>query len=473
MQAPFFTIVATYFSYFMLIVLGHVRDFFGRLLFPASYKHMFPENGRPALFSTSGSFYTRRLYGRIQECWGRPTTGTPGRLINVMIRESHTGSCDAPRLITGEIRKCLNLASYNYLGYAGKFNDQVVKVLNSYPVIQPAPSAAAPACALTRQIEKEIARFLSKESAVVFPMGFATNSCTIPYLVDRTDLVLTDSMNHSSIFFGTHLAPCLIQVFPHNDIPQLEKLIRHHLVQGQLLTHRPFTRVLVIVEGVYSMEGECVKLKEILELKKKYPFFLFVDEAHSIGAMGSTGRGVCEYLGLDFDQVDILMGTFTKSFGAAGGYIAASRRIVEQIRSRSELVYSGEQMSAVVSAQILAALAYLQSPLGLSDLKILRDNAVYFRRALKSLGFVVLGEEESPIVALMLYNPAKISAFSELCLREEMAVVVVGYPATAVISSRVRFCISSAHTKEDLDYAISVVDRVGNALGLKYLKSKK
>lgn len=130
-------------------------------------------------------------------------------------------------------------------------------------------------------------------------------------------------------------------------------------------------------------------------------------------------------------------------------------------------------MSAVVSAQILAALAYLQSPLGLSDLKILRDNAVYFRRALKSLGFVVLGEEESPIVALMLYNPAKISAFSELCLREEMAVVVVGYPATAVISSRVRFCISSAHTKEDLDYAISVVDRVGNALGLKYLKSKK
>ncbi|KAI5191086.1 serine palmitoyltransferase [Nematocida minor] len=466
---PFFTIVTTYFSYFIVIVLGHARDFVGQMIFPKLYKHMFASDGRPPLFTASGSFYTRRLYGRLSDCWNRPITGIPGRNVKVLIRARNK---DGDMSLTGESKVCLNLASYNYLGYAGKYNNEAKKALHKHPIAYCGPVKFLPPCPLVKKLEKEISGFLYKEDAIVFPMGFATNACSIPYLVSKGDLIIADSLNHSSIFFGTRISPCKVERFAHNDIPMLEKILRKAIIEGQDRTHRPIGRILVIVEGIYSMEGECVKLNEIIELKKKYPFYLFIDEAHSIGAMGKTGRGVCEYLGVDFKDIDLLMGTFTKSFGASGGYIAANKKIINLLRKRSELINRGEQMPPVVATQILECLKRMQTEEGIAEIQKLSAKSRYFRSALLKMRFIVIGEKDSPVVSLMLYNPGKIAEFSRMCLKENIAVVVVGYPATPVISSRVRFCLSVAHTKEDLDRALSVIDKIGDLLGLKMAKKE-
>lgn len=462
-QGPFKTVVATYLSYFIIIVLGHARDFVGRRLFPHAYEHMFPHNGKPPLFSASSSFYTRRLYGRIKDCWNRPITGTPGRFVKVLLRVRNKSG---DMVLTGEERLALNLSSYNYLGYAGEFNEEVIEVLKSHPAAYSSPSMFAPKCELVTRLEREVAEFLYKEDSIVFPMGFATNSCTIPYLVEKGDLIISDSLNHSSIFFGTRVSPSSVKIFKHNDMKELEALLVKSISQGQDITHRSLGKILVIVEGIYSMEGEAVNLKALMELKKRYKFYLFVDEAHSIGAMGRTGRGMCEHLGVDFGEADVLMGTFTKSFGAAGGYIAGSKKLIDKVRRRSELVSHGEQMPPGVVMQILAAFKRTRSPEGIATVKRLAENSVYFREKLKESGFVVLGERESPVVPLLLYNPGKIAEFSRLCLLENVAVVVVGYPATPVVSSRVRFCLSAAHTREDLDKVLGVVRNIGGILGL-------
>ncbi|KAI5190875.1 serine palmitoyltransferase [Nematocida sp. AWRm77] len=465
LPAPFFTIVTTYLSYFIISALGQARDFVGKRLFPQEYKYLFSNRGKPVLVTANASFYTRRLYGRIQDAWNRPITGTPGRFVNVLLRSKRK---DGGLQMTGEVRKCLNLGSYNYLGYSGEYNEQAKKTLDEYPVSYCAPAKFIPECPLVRKVEEEIAKFLYKEDAIVFPMGFATNACTIPYLVDKNDLIIVDSLNHSSIFFGTRVSPCKVKVFPHNNMAELEKILQKAVARG--CEEVPYGRILVIVEGLYSMEGECVKLVELVALKRKYKFFLFIDEAHSIGSMGKTGRGVCEYLGVDFSEVDILMGTFTKSFGAAGGYIAASKKVISLVRKKSELTKRGEQMPAVVATQILECLATMQTKQGVKDLQTLAKKSAHFREALINLGFIVIGEKDSPVIPLLLYNPGKIAEFSRLCLAENLAVVVVGYPATPLISSRVRFCISSAHTEEDLENALQVISKIGDFLGLKMNK---
>jgi serine palmitoyltransferase len=465
---PFFTTVTTYLSYFIIIVLGHARDFVGRRLFPEEYEHLFPQKNRPPLFTASGSFYTRRLYGRIKDCWNRPITGTPGRMVTVLLRKNEGGEL----VLTGEKKECLNLSSYNYLGYAGKFNEQVIETLVEREITRSSPPMYSPKCSLLKALEDEVSAFLSKEATVIFPMGFATNACTIPYIVERGDLILSDSLNHASIFFGTRVSPCNVKIFKHNNVDELERLLIKNISQGQDITHRSLGRILVLVEGIYSMEGEVVNLKALVELKKKYKFYLFVDEAHSIGAMGKTGRGVCEYLGVDFREVDILMGTFTKSFGAAGGYISGSRALISRISLRSELISRGEQIPPGVIRQILESFRQTRTKEGVRNVRKLAESSRYFREKLKSLGFVVLGETESPVVPLLLYNPGKIAEFSRLCLIEGVAVVVVGYPATPVVSSRVRFCLSAAHTRQDLDRVINVVSNIGDLLGLKMHSSK-
>jgi serine palmitoyltransferase len=297
-------------------------------------------------------------------------------------------------------------------------------------------------------------------------------------------------------------------------------------------THRPWKKILLIVEGLYSMEGTLVNLPEVMRLKEKYKFHLYVDEAHSVGAIGPKGRGVCDYFGVDPAKVDILMGTFTKSFGAAGGYIAADRTIIDRIRLTNHANVYGETLSPPVLTQIVASMAsimgvgrnpdemallpsWVQLPRPLLDgsegrerLRRLAFNARYLSSGLRKLGFIVYGHRDSPIVPLLIFHPAKMSLFSRMMLdrsavlppsqrfaveqsdmssdelkaiedpanpanierpaRPPIVVVVVAYPATPLISSRVRFCVSAAHTKKDIDDVLRACDEVGSLLHLKY-----
>ncbi|KAL8988935.1 MAG: hypothetical protein Q9177_002071 [Variospora cf. flavescens] len=264
----------------------------------------------------------------------------------------------------------------------------------------------------------------------------------------------------------------MIEMFKHNDVKSLERKLREVLSNGQPRTHRPWKKILVVVEGLYSMEGSMVNLPGILALKRKYKFSLFVDEAHSIGALGPNGRGVCDYFGVDPSEVDILMGTLTKSFGANGGYIAGDKALIDKLRVTNAGTIFGESPTPSILAQITSSLRIITGELvpgqGEERLQRLAFNSRYLRLGLKRLGFIVYGNDDSPIIPLMLYNPAKIPAFSHEMLARKISVVVVGYPATPLVTSRARFCVSAAHTKDDLDRLLGACDRVGDILQLKF-----
>jgi len=220
------------------------------------------------------------------------------------------------------------------------------------------------------------------------------------------------------------------------------------------------------------MEGSMCNLPGIVALKKKYKFHLFIDEAHSIGALGPKGKGVCDYFGIDPSEVDILMGTLTKSFGANGGYIAGDTAMINKLRVTNAGTIYGESPAPAILAQIASSLRIITGELqpgqGEERLQRLAFNSRYLRLGLKRLGFIVYGHDDSPIIPIMLYNPAKMPAFSHEMLKRKISVVVVGYPATPLVSSRARFCVSAAHNKDDLDRLLSACDEIGGVLQLKF-----
>ncbi|KAK6907432.1 serine palmitoyltransferase [Kwoniella mangroviensis CBS 10435] len=525
-RPPYFTLLTTYISYILLIVIGHMRDFFGKKFRPAEYAHLMPQNGYAALNSDFDSFYTRRLKQRLEDCFARPVTGVAGRSIVCYDR----ASTDENKTfnLTGTTTRALNVSSYNYLGFAsstGGCADAVEACIKKYGVSGAGPRHDASTLDLHVQTENLVARFVGQESAMVVSMGYATNSTTIPALVGKGCLVISDEFNHASIRFGVRLSGASLRSFKHNDVDDLERILREVISQGQPRTHRPWKKILLIVEGLYSMEGSLVNLPVLIDLKKRYKFYLYVDEAHSIGAMGPNGRGVCDYFGVDPRDVDILMGTFTKSFGAAGGYIAGSKQIMDRLRLRSHATCYAESVSPPVLTQIIASMgsimgvapplaapadiiddrsdtmsissrpaaygpapayilpSWMKLPLNLLNgtegrerLRRLAFNSRYLSSGLRKLGFIVYGHRDSPIIPLLIYNPGKMPWFSQLMLdrlgpdKTPIVVVVVAYPATPLITSRVRFCLSASHTKNDIDLILRASDEVGDLLGMKYGK---
>ncbi|KAE8215018.1 hypothetical protein CF327_g1645 [Tilletia walkeri] len=533
-EEPSYAIVLlTYFSYIVLIGVGHLRDYVGKHLFPKSYKHLMQSNGYAALNSDFDSFYTRRLKTRLDDCFSRPVTGVCGRTVVCLDRS--TNDYNETFKLTGTKTRALNISGYNYLGFAqsqGGCADNVEEVLKRYGVSSYGSRLGTGHLDLQQQTEKLVARFLGTEDSMVISMGFATNSTSIPAIASPGTLIISDEYNHSSIRFGARLSRSHIRQYKHNNMEQLESLLRECISQGMPRTHRPWKKILVIVEGLYSMEGSLVNLPEIMRLKRKYKFYLYVDEAHSVGAIGPRGRGVCDYFGVDPRQVDILMGTFTKSFGAAGGYIGGSKAVIDRIRLLNHSNVYGETLSPPVLTQIITSMAsimgvgnnpeeaallpeWIDLPRSLADgseglerLRRLAFNSRYLSSGLRKLGFIVFGHRDSPIVPLLIYLPGKMGSFSRMMLYRDMSlppderlvrdekdlsererlaledptsswalsgrarppivVVVVAYPATPLISSRVRFCVSSAHTKKDIDDVLIACDEVGGVLDLKY-----
>ena len=472
-EPPYYYLLTTYISYLILIVFGHIRDYFGKRFRPQRYRHLQARDGYAPLNSDFDNFYVRRLKMRINDCFARPVTGVPGRYITLIDRRSEDFNLHFTA--TGTTTETLNMSSYNYLGFAqseGPCADFVEDQLKKYGITVASPRGDVGTTDLHSEVESLVARFVGKESAMVFSMGFGTNASALPALVGHGCLVISDELNHASIRFGTRLSGAMITMFKHNDMKALERVLRGSIAQGQPRTHRPWKKILVIVEGLYSMEGSMCNLPGLVRLKKKYKFNLFVDEAHSIGALGPRGKGVCDYFNIDTADVDVLMGTLTKSFGANGGYIAGSRAMVDKLRLTNAGSIYGESPAPPVLAQISAALRIIAGESvpgqGEERLQRLAFNSRYLRLGLKRLGFIVYGHDDSPIIPVLLYNPAKMPAFSHEMLKRKISVVVVGYPATPLVSSRARFCVSAAHTKDDLDRLLEACDEIGDVLQLKF-----
>jgi serine palmitoyltransferase len=437
------------------------------------YRNLKARNGYAALNSDFDNFYVRRLKMRINDCFNRPTTGVPGRYINLLDRTSDDGNFHFK--MSGTTTETLNVSSYNYLGFAqseGPCADAAEETIRRYGLATCSSRAEVGTTDLAVECETLIADFVGKESAMVFSMGFGTNASVFPALVGKGDLIISDELNHASIRFGSRLSGAMIESFKHNDMKDLERRLREAISQGQPRTHRPWKKILVVVEGLYSMEGTMCNLPGLIRLKRRYKFNLFVDEAHSIGALGPRGRGVCDYFGINPSDIDILMGTLTKSFGANGGYVSGSKAVIDKLRVSNAGTIYGETPSPAVLAQILTAIRMINGEIcpgqGEERLQRITFNSRYLRLGLKRLGFIVYGHDDSPIIPLLLYHPAKMPAFSHEMLKRKISVVVVGYPATPLISSRARFCISAAHNKDDMDRLLSACDEIGNVLQLKF-----
>ncbi|KCV71735.1 serine palmitoyltransferase [Fonticula alba] len=448
-------VLITHLSYITLTVFGHIRDFFGKFLRPQGYNHL-KEEGYAPLYSDFESFYTRRIYIRTRDCFNRPITGVAGARLTLL--ERVTKDYNKTFQLTGRTREVINMGSYNYLGFAqneGRCADEVELSLRAHGVSYNSPRAEAGTHALHVELEKLTAEFVGTEDAIVCSMGFATNSTIIPALMGKGCLIVSDELNHASIINGCRNSGSTTRVFKHNCAADLERVLRQAIASGQPRTHRPWRKIMIIVEGIYSMEGSVCDLPRIVELKKKYKCYLYVDEAHSIGALGPRGRGICDYWAVPTTDVDILMGTFTKSFGAAGGYVASSKAIIDTIRARAHSSIYSETMPPPVCQQVISSLSIIMGRDGTNDgldrIKKLRDNSMYLRRRLVDAGFVVYGDEDTPVIPVLLYNPSNVRHIGTSFLKRGIAVVVVGFPATPLVTSRMRICISSAHTREDLD----------------------
>nr|XP_048311537.1 serine palmitoyltransferase 3 [Myodes glareolus] len=480
-EPPLYVLVLTYMGYGIGTLFGYLRDFMrscGIEKCNAAIEREEQKDFVP-LYQDFENFYKRNLYMRIRDSWNQTVCSAPGPYIDIMEKVSddynwtfrHTGKV---------IKDVINMGSYNYLGLAVKYDESmktVKEALEKYGVGVASTRHEMGTLDKHKELEELMAKFLNVEAVMTFGMGFATNSMNIPILVGKGCLILSDELNHTSIILGARLSGATIRPFKHNNVQSLEKLLRESIINGQPRTGRAWKKILILVEGVYSMEGSIVNLPQIVALKKKYKAYLYVDEAHSIGATGPNGQGVRDFFGLAPDDVDVYMGTFTKSFAASGGYIAGKKELVDYVRVHSHSATYATSMSPVIAEQIIRSLKLImgedENHGGLRRIQQLTRNIKYFRQRLIDMGFIIYGDDHSPIIPVLLYMPAKVSAFGRYLLKKNIGVVVVGFPATALAEGRARFCLSSAHTREMLDKVLEIVDKLGDLLNVKYFPYKK
>ncbi|XP_055915900.1 serine palmitoyltransferase 2 [Eupeodes corollae] len=473
-EVPLHTACLTYLGFYLLMILGYINQL---MCAPKVAKENNRE-GYVTLYDAFESFYSRYVYRRVRDCWNRPICSVPGA--EVTLKDRITKDYGWTFEFTGTETRCLNLGSYNYLGFAaaeGPCAEQSEQRCRTDGLALGSPRRELGTTHLHLELEKLTAEFVGAEDAIVFGMGFATNSLNLPALLTPGCLVLSDEKNHASIILGIRLSGATTKVFKHNNMKDLERVLRQCTINGDPKTGKPWKKILIIVEGVFSMEGSIVRLPEVIALKKKYKAYLYLDEAHSVGAMGPNGRGIVDYYGADPKDVDILMGTFTKSFGSAGGYIAGTKKLIDFIRVNSHAHCYANSMSPPIAQQILTSMKMIMgldgSDIGRRKIEQLARNTRYFRRRLAQMGVITYGHEDSPVVPMLVYLFSKIGAVVRTLTFRKVAVVGVGFPATPIMEGRIRFCLSAAHTKEQLDYALQVIDEISDSVGLKYSRKPR
>jgi len=298
------------------------------------------------------------------------------------------------------------------------------------------------------QLEKELAEFVGKDEALVFSTGFTVNSGVIPQLLTREDFIICDDRDHASIVDGRRLSFAKSLHYKHNDMADLERCIRRcpkNVVK------------LIIVDGVFSMEGDLAKLPEIVELKHKYDnIAIMVDEAHGLGVFGKDGRGVCDHFHLT-DDIDLIMGTFSKSLASIGGFIAADKVIINYLRHTSRTYIFSASDTPAATASALEALHILkQEP---ERIKALWDVTNYALMKFRKAGFEI-GETESPIIPLYVRNLEKTFMVTQRAFEEGVFVNSVIPPACAPTDTLIRFSLMASHTKEQVDRAVAALTKV-------------
>ena len=297
------------------------------------------------------------------------------------------------------------------------------------------------------QLEKELAEFVGKDEALCFSTGFTVNSGVIAALTGRDDYIICDDRDHASIVDGRRLSFSTCLKYKHNDMEDLER---------QLQKCAPEAVKLIVVDGVFSMEGDLANLPEIVRLKHKYNATIMVDEAHGLGVFGKNGRGVCDHFGLT-SEVDLIMGTFSKSLASIGGFIAADRSIINWLRHTARTYIFSASNTPAATASALEALHILQQEP--ERIEALWDVTRYALKRFKEEGFEI-GETESPIIPLYVRDPEKTFVATARAFDAGVFINPVIPPACAPQDTLVRVALMATHTKEQVDRAVAALKKV-------------
>ena len=358
----------------------------------------------------------------------------------------HEAICGDTTVVNG--KQMLNFSSYNYVGNSG---DPVVSqaakdAIEKYGTSVSASRVASGEKPLTRDLEKALAHFFGTEDSIVLVSGHATNVTVIGHVCGAGDLILHDALAHDSIIQGAKLSGAKRRPFPHNDWEALDRMLTN------LRPH--YRRVLIAIEGTYSMDGDIPELPKFIEVKKRHKAMLLVDEAHSAGVVGPTGRGIGEYFGVNPADVDMWMGTLSKSFASCGGYIAGSKELVEYLKYTTPgFVYSVGIPPPNAAAALAATQQMLKHP---ERSKKAKDNAAYFIKLLKERGLNSGFSKDTAVVPLIVGNSVLCLQLSDALKKRGINVQPILYPAVEEDQARLRFFLSSLHSPDQLLHTANV-----------------
>jgi len=340
-------------------------------------------------------------------------------------------------------RELLMFSSYSYQGLIGhpRIMRAVTEAVQRYGTSTGGVRLLTGTLALHHQLERELADFLGQEAAAVFGSGYDANVAAITSLFGPDDTVLLDQYAHQSIVDGVRMAGCTMRRFRHNDMEDLERRLRQARNRGA-------QRILIGVDSVFSMDGDQAPMAEIIELKRRYDAFLLVDEAHSIGALGPTGRGICEEQGLDPADIDILTGSLSKAIPSSGGFVAGSRALQIYVQHGSAPYMFSAALTPPNSAAILEAIRIIREDPARMDQ--LRENSETLRNGCRELGFDT-GASTSPVVPLLLGDEWRAYRWARELLADGIFVSAVVFPAVSPGLARLRLCAMTTHRPEHFE----------------------
>ncbi len=345
------------------------------------------------------------------------------------------------------------MGSNNYLGLTThpKVKEAALKALREFGTSCSGSRFLNGTLEMHETLEKSLADFMGKEATQVFSTGFLTNQGVIAPLISRSDTIIVDRLVHASILEGVRLSFGKVGRFRHNDIQSLRRNLES-CGQGAL----------VIVDGVYSMEGDIAQLPEIVATAKEFGARIMVDDAHGIGVLGANGRGTLEHFGL-IDQVDLVMGTFSKSFASLGGFIAGEAKVISYIKHHSRALIFSASMPPSAIAAVQAALEVVRTEPEIRQR--LWENTGFLRKHIVEMGFNI-GPTETPIIPLIVGDDLMAASLWRRLFDEGIFTNCVLAPAVPQGQQRIRMCLMATHSMEDLEKVIEVCGRVGREFGI-------
>lgn len=362
----------------------------------------------------------------------------------------HEGMAGATSHIAG--REFINFSSYNYLGLSGhpEVNQAAKDAIDHYGTSASASRLVAGERPIQRELEQALAAVYGVEDSIVFVSGHATNVSTIGYLFGPKDLVLHDSLIHNSVLQGIELSGAARRPFAHNDLTALDQILAES--RGR------FERVLIVVEGHYSMDGDIPDLPALIDIKRRHQAFLMVDEAHSLGVLGEGGKGLHEHYGVDGREVDIWMGTLSKTLAGCGGYIAGERALVEHLKYAAPgFVYSVGIAPALAAASLAALRVMQKEP---ERVQKLQHNTRFFLQQARAAGLDIGMSQGHSIIPLMTGSSIKAAKLSSQLFEHGINVQPILHPAVEEKAARLRFFLSSEHSQAQMEFSIQTIQEL-------------